>query len=312
MFNVKSRARGLVSRNPKLMLLILQCYALTRNSRVKKVDSCILISRGDNEVRLRQENLVYTKDVIEQFDSYFGAVVSQKGKSGDAIADFSKTAVHTLVGFDLFPVLLPGLPEPMETVEQYISLTGMTKGDVVLDLGAYSGISGLAFSEIVGENGRVISVEADPRNLECAKSNFELFQKLKGFSPTLVHAAIYSENGSVQFSSEGGLGSALASVQTRSLGALIDVPSMTLSELTSLNGINRVDVIKADIEGAEFAAFSDAEFFKTHHPRIVFEPALNHLAETSLESLVALLVSYGYNCSIHNQAGSNLPLVLAS
>jgi hypothetical protein len=46
--------------------------------------------------------------------------------------------------------------------------------------------------------------------------------------------------------------------QNRSLGSLIDVTSITLSDLVSLNGVSKVDVIKADIEGAEFAALPAA------------------------------------------------------
>ena len=307
----KSHIRSFISKREKLMLLFLVVYGRLRKFKVAKSGLKISISSGKNKIILRSENLVYAKDVIDEFSSYFEAVISQPGESQFLVADFSATLSHALVGFDLFPVLIPGLPEPMETVDQYIDLAQIGINDVVLDLGAYAGISGLAFAEVVGPQGKVISVEADPRNFECARENIEKYRMMRGFAPQLINAAIFSSEGSVKFSSEGGLGSAVAAVQTRSMSSIIDVPSMTLSGLMERFELTHVNVIKADIEGAEFAAFSDSKFFKKHHPRIVFEPAMNHLSETKSSSIIDLLSSYGYVCTVHNQTGSKLPLILA-
>jgi FkbM family methyltransferase len=290
---------------------VLRVYSKIHGYKFLTTSQVVIVQKDNREIWLRKDNLVYARDVIDEFDSYFGSVKPHASKSGMYIADFSKVRMHEVVDFDLFPVKLPGLPEPMSTVKQYIDLTKMTPGENVLDLGAYAGLTGISFQETVGAAGIVISVEADPTNFECTQINFDSYLALRGVSPRLVNAAIYSTTGFINFSCEAGLGSAVVDVQTRAVKQIVKIPSLTLSELVLRQKLSRIDVIKADIEGAEYAAFSDSEFFANHHPRIIFEPAMNHLPETQLLSLVVLLESYGYKCRVLPQAGSRLPLILA-
>ena len=309
--NLTSRIRARVSKYPSLVVFLMRVYARLNRFQFILNEKNISIRGGNRQVSLRKDNLLYSKVVIDDFDSYFESVEPEKSVDGILIADFSVSKRHHLLGFDLFPVELPGLPEPMSTVNQYLDLTSMKLNDIVFDLGAYAGITGISFLEVVGASGRVISVEADPINFQCAENNFKKYFDEFGYAPDLVKAAIFSDNKLLTFASEGGLGSAIASVQTRSTGPLVEVQGLTLSDLVTRFDLPRVDVIKADIEGAEFAAFSDRKFFSKHHPKIVFEPAMNHLAETSLRSLILLLESYDYKCSVFRQVGSRLPLVLA-
>jgi FkbM family methyltransferase len=309
--NLMSRLRAATTRHPRILIVLIYFYARLHKFQIKLNDTKFTIISDNRQVTLRRENLVYSKVVIDDFESYFGSVAPEVSSDGILVADFSTTRSHKLSGFEIFEVELPGLPEPMSTVTQYLELTGMKLNDVVLDLGAYAGVTGMSFSDVVGKSGRVISVEADPINYNCAENNFRKYFELFGYSPELVKGAIYSDNKVLQFASEGGLGSAIASVQTRSTGPLVEVNALTLMDLVHQFDLSKVDVVKADIEGAEYAAFSNREFFNNFHPRIIFEPAMNHMPETSLESLILLLESYGYKCSIFKQIGSRLPLVLA-
>jgi FkbM family methyltransferase len=224
--------------------------------------------------------------------------------------DFSRGAEQQLTGWDLFPVRLPGLPEPMTTVRQYVDLTGMSQGDVVLDLGAYAGVTAMEFQEVVGQNGRVVAVEADPSNIACARENISRYTRLRGYGPTLIEAAVWSQSGSVDFTAEGSLGSAVTVVLPRAAGSNATVRAVTLSEVMSLGSLTRVDIIKADIEGAEYMAFSDAAFFASQHPTLVFEPAGTTVALTQLGHIKELLGGYGYTCKVVDQEGSRLPLVV--
>jgi FkbM family methyltransferase len=309
--NLMSRIRAAVTRHPRTLILFIRAYARLHKFQVKVSDNKVAIRFDKHQVTLRIENLVYSKDVIDEFETYFGSVEPEVSIDGVLVADFSTTKRHKLLGFEKFEVELPGLPEPMSTVNQYIELTGMKRNDVVLDLGAYAGVTGMSFSDVVGKSGKVISVEADPINYSCAENNYLKYFELFGYSPHLFKGAIYSENKVLKFASEGGLGSAISSLQTRSTGPIVEVNALTLMDLVQRFNLSRVDVIKADIEGAEFAAFSNREFFENHHPRIIFEPAMNHIPETSLQSLIHLLECYGYKCSTFSQIGSRLPLVLA-
>lgn len=292
-------------RHPTAMRWALRGYGLSRGTRVVFGHDAITVARQGRSIRLNPLFPAYVRDIVDEFDVYFSAV-----HGGGNEVDYSAPREHHLAGWDLFPSIVPGLPEPMQTITQYIDLTGMRAGQSILDLGAYAGITGCAFMEVVGPSGKVVSVEADPVNLSCARENIDRYASLRGHCPQLLEGAVWSETGTLEFSAESSLGSAVSSVLTRSVGKGIQVPSFTLSDIMDKAGLQHVDIIKADIEGAEFWAFSDGDFFSKHHPTLIFEPALNSLRETNLEAISELLRGYGYSLTLHEQAGSRLPLVV--
>lgn len=265
----------------------------------------------DRVILLGRQHVQYIPDLVKDFDTYFDAVSDHACVEGFRIADYSVRRAHAVTGWSWTRIDYPGLPEPYVTAEQYLALTKPRKGMTVLDLGAYSGLSALAFQEVVGASGTVLAVEADPLNYDCVEANFARYRKLRGYSPELILAAAWSSDGTVDFSSEGSLGSAVFEVIPRVSEANTSVPSMTLSTLVKKFEIASVDIIKADIEGAEFQAFSDAGFFVQHRPVVVLEPAMDGQFETSETALRDLFEGYNYSVSTKAQSGSRLPLMLA-
>lgn len=308
--------RHLLLRHPLLMRSVLKSYGLSRGCAIKfGSDQSILIVRGDTSIRIRDDMAPYVRDIVDDFQSYAEATTNHIQDSiGRKLLDFRDAATHSLRGWELFEVQFPGLPEPIQTIEQYVNLTTMRDGMNIMDLGAYAGISAMYFSEVVGSAGSVLALEPDPKNAACARQNISRYLTLRGYGPTLVEKAIWSHTGSIDFVPEASLGSAVAEVLPRASGGgeTLKVPCTTLSELALDFRIEQLHVIKADIEGAEFAAFSDREFFAHHHPRVIFEPALNKLPETQIRTLRNLMESYGYKVSIHQQTGSRLPLLLCT
>lgn len=294
-------------RHPAAMRWALRGYALARGTTLSFGADAITIRKRDLSIRLNPRFPAYVRDIVDEFDLYFQAVRDE----GNDI-DFSAPREHRLTGWELFPSLVPGLPEPMQTIIQYVALAGMKSGQSVLDLGAYAGITGCAFMEVVGPSGQVVSVEADPVNLSCARENIARYASLRGYCPLLLEGAVWSETGTIEFSAESSLGSAVTSVLTRANGKGIEVPCFTLSDIMATTGLANVDIIKADIEGAEYWAFSDGEFFSKHHPTLIFEPALNSIRETNLEAITELLRGHGYSVTLHQQVGSRLPLVVCA
>lgn len=266
------------------------------------------VHRGERTIRISRNREPYVRDLVDDFDHYFDAVVHDSDSSG--ICDYASVREQRLRGWDGPPVLVPGLPEPMETAEQYVALTRPMPGQTVLDLGAYAGVTAMVFCDSVGPRGRVVAVEADPTTAQCARSNFARFSASRGFGPALIEAAVWSSVGYVDFAAEGALGSAVADVLPRSVGSTVRVPTTTLSGLVEQFGLSSVDVIKADIEGAEYQAFSDREFFERFHPTIVFEPAQTRRRETQLGVIANLLAEYGYRTTVYPQDGSRLPLAV--
>lgn len=294
-------------RHPAAMRWALRGYGLARGTIVSFGDDAITIGKRGHSIRLNPRFPAYVRDIVDEFDLYFDAV---RDEGNDV--DYSTPREHRLTGWDLFPSLVPGLPEPMQTINQYVALTGMKPGQHVLDLGAYAGITGCAFMEVVGPSGQVVSVEADPVNLSCARENIDRYASLRGYGPRLLEGAVWSETGTIEFSAESSLGSAVTSVLTRATGKGTAVPCFTLSDIVARTGLASVDIIKADIEGSEYWAFSDAGFFSKHHPTLIFEPALNSIRETNLEAITELLRGHGYSVTLHEQVGSRLPLVVCA
>jgi FkbM family methyltransferase len=299
-----------LSRHPSLMKVVMKTYGKLHGCRITWTNSKLRVTKGSRQIEIAPDLSPYLRDLVDHFEMYFYATEPRLNSDEVDVRDYSVTKVHKLRGWSQFDVLMPGLPEPMDTVEQYLELLQLKPGESVLDLGGYAGLTALRFQEAVGATGRVVSVEADPTSYKCVEENFRKFGALHGFQPTSVNAAIWDVNGLLAFISEASLGSAIAAVLPRAQAKSVQVQAITLSELVKMSSIQRVDAIKADIEGAEFQAFSDSHFFEKFHPRIVFEPADTGLKSTKADAIIQLLRTYGYEISWHPQVSSRLPLIL--
>jgi len=286
-----------------LLFAVIALVALFRGVFISLNGDKISVRKRRKQMFLRRTNFPYLRDIISNYDFYYYSTT-------DVIKDFSKVGLHSISGFDFFPVMTPGLPEPFGTLEQYCSFLQLKKGDIVLDLGAYSGLSSIVFSQLVGPSGQVIAVEADPVNGDCSEINFQRARSVIGFSPVLEKKAIWNEETVLEFVAESNLGSAVKKLLPRSKSPGVFIPATTLSKLVTDLNLTKVDAIKADIEGSEFWAFSDSEFFARFHPTIIFEPAEEESEFTGSRKIVELLEGYGYTCEKFKQKGSSLPLII--
>jgi FkbM family methyltransferase len=119
--------------------------------------------------------------------------------------------------------------------------------DVVVEIGAHMGISTLETARAVGEAGRVIAVEPDPRNFEILQRN--------------VRVLGYGNVVTVNVALSGARGVATLYLSGRSLGHSlvfksgsdhsISVKVSTLDDLLEELGVRKVNLIRIDVEGAE-------------------------------------------------------------
>lgn len=122
-------------------------------------------------------------------------------------------------------------------------------GDTVIDVGAGIGEEAVVFSEMVGPSGRVISIEAHPRTFACLR---ETVSRSGMGNVTPVHCAIAGEDGSVSITdSDQHLGNSVLEAE-----AGIAVQARTLDGLLAELGVERVDLLKMNIEGAEREAMA--------------------------------------------------------
>jgi FkbM family methyltransferase len=120
------------------------------------------------------------------------------------------------------------------------------RGDVIVDIGAGCGEDTLAFSEAVGESGRVIAIEAHPATFRLLES-FCRLNRIHNATP--VWLALMGNAGSVSMveskSWEG------HSVDLQNSVSSLRVPASTLDALCERLNIKDIAFLKMNIEGAE-------------------------------------------------------------
>lgn len=195
-------------------------------------------------------------------------------------------------------VCLTGRYEPQETaLLQRILRPGMT----FVDVGANWGYFTLAAAGLVERRGRVVSVEADPAacaalRVNCARNRLDWV--------TVVEMAASDQPGTLQFRpyDAGATESAnygLARTTTVVEGTQpLDVAGRRLDDALDEAGVDRVDLLKMDIEGGEGRALAGLRRRLAGHRigQILLEVHPEHLRDqgSSAEEVVRVLRAYGY------------------
>jgi hypothetical protein len=177
-----------------------QKHGVTLDVRGRFLD----LAREGKTLRLSRSHAVYLPDMIENFDFYFDSVMPV---DEEQVVDLSGPRHHRLKGFGDIPFMFPSLTEPYATTEQYLDFANLKAGDVVIDIGAYAGVTSIIFAKLLGPTGHVYAFEADKTNYTCAKMNIEMAAKALGLQNiTLIRKAIWSHNSGLRFSQEGAIG----------------------------------------------------------------------------------------------------------
>ena len=136
--------------------------------------------------------------------------------------------------------------------ETYI-LTKFTpkEGEVVIDIGAHIGLYTIISSKQVGNTGKVVAIEADPDNFELLKRNIAL-NNLTNVLPlnyaafsTRTRIKLYEQSASAKYNS-------VMLTRAAKTKNYVEVNADTLDSILKQNGINQVNWIKIDVEGAEY------------------------------------------------------------
>jgi FkbM family methyltransferase len=125
------------------------------------------------------------------------------------------------------------------------------EGDTVIDIGAHIGRYTITSSKQVGKTGKVVAIEADPDNFQLLKRNIAL-NKLTNVMP--LNYAVFSERTKIKLYEQSASAKYNSIMLNRAAKTknYVEVNADTLDSLLKLNGVNRVNWIKIDVEGAEF------------------------------------------------------------
>jgi FkbM family methyltransferase len=150
--------------------------------------------------------------------------------------------------------------------EQIMGLFRPSEGDTVVDIGAHMGRYTIPCSKSVGLSGKVVAIEAHPYNFGILQHNLRL-NKLKNVR--LLNCAVYSNRARLKlYLPDEDLGYTMHhSLMTNYLASkysneierkYIEVEADTLDNLLKARGINEVNWIKIDVEGAELEVLKGA------------------------------------------------------
>jgi FkbM family methyltransferase len=165
-------------------------------------------------------------------------------------------------------------------------------GDTFIDGGAHVGYFSLIAASLVGDDGHVVSIEADPANFARLKRNLSL----NPFDVKAIQAALAATDGTVSFTQikvpgETGWGSALIDSHE---GNQIKVAAISLDSILAERGAT---LIKLDVQGLEFDVLRHSQRVRAKRPTLVLETVdvwWGSRQQTTIADLRNLLAEMGY------------------
>jgi FkbM family methyltransferase len=207
-------------------------------------------------------------------------------------------------------ILLTKLWDP-ETTE--FILDNLSAGNVFVDIGANVGYFTLLAAQRVGDEGRVLCIEPNPSVAGQLRENVE---RSGLFNVTVVQAACSHTVGPrvLYLSGISNTGRSSLSAENVDGAECVKVHCVTADGLVQDHGLLRIDVVKIDVEGAEFEVLRGmTDILSRAKPKLVLElePHLLKSFSVRVEDVVDFVGSYGYRQAAVGK-GSNYVFVPAA
>lgn len=189
-------------------------------------------------------------------------------------------------------------PESMKSVAEHLSPNA-----TFVDIGAHIGYYSVKAIGLVGPGGHIISVEPNPQTLPKLRGNVEASE---GRNVRVWPVACAASESTLQLYAAPGNNtgeSSLSKTNASQEGAATvaySVRAMPLDAIVKESKLDRVDVIKIDVEGAEFEVLKGASHtLDEFRPVLVIEIEPEQLKSmgTSAEEVKQFLASHGYRSS---------------
>jgi FkbM family methyltransferase len=189
-------------------------------------------------------------------------------------------------------------------------------GDVFLDIGANIGTYSLSASARLSKKhgGRVYAFEPVPRIFEKLKQNIAL----NGVENIMLNQlAVYSEPSTLELyvSSEENIGMSSIFHHDTESGEVAKVEAIRMDDFIEENQVEKVDLVKIDIEGAElFALKGMTRTIEKFKPVFLIEISASVLGEQSKlgDEVVAFMKTFGYAPYTIEPSGEYVPALVIS
>lgn len=129
-------------------------------------------------------------------------------------------------------------------------------GDIVFDIGASIGWYACKVSKLIGDKGKIIAIEPNPKNFNFLIKNIQL-NKLNNIDA--LNIGVWSSKKKLNFLCKG-YGSSIRDIKdTKKDNNIITINVNTIDNLIKELKIEKINLIKMDIEGAETKALLGAK-----------------------------------------------------
>lgn len=164
-----------------------------------------------------------------------------------------------------------------QTMELFASL--IKPGDVILDIGANTGLYSIFYSKLVGDKGKVFAFEPDTKTYKALLNNL----KLNNCTNVITHNfALSNKESKIEMVSEDTNDANLKTGDAfRYIKEITDdsssstnntIKAFRLDDLDLIKKEEKINFMKVDVEGAELLVFEGGkETIQNHKPKIIFE-----------------------------------------
>lgn len=178
--------------------------------------------------------------------------------------------------------------------------------DVVVDVGANVGV--FSVYAAARTRGRIVAVEPFPQNVEFLRRNL----RANGCERVeVVPSALSDHEGTLELAvAKKGTMHSIAPAAAEG-GERVKVPATTLARIVEQRGLERIDLLKMDCEGAEgviLPTLPKDVLARVQRMALEFH---DHLSPVSHEALRALLEANGFSTTLRSKAGSTVGMLYA-
>ncbi len=158
----------------------------------------------------------------------------------------------------------------LDPAEVRFVLDTVKPGDRIIDLGAHKGAYTYWLAKAAGKSGRVVAVEPQ-KNL--AERLGQLMEAKPNVGVKWAAISDTTGTGMLSLRPDGSShGASINGFSDGNVGATVEVPTITLTDLMAEHHMDRLDFIKCDVEGHEGAVFhASRDAIDRYRPTIMLE-----------------------------------------
>jgi FkbM family methyltransferase len=185
-------------------------------------------------------------------------------------------------------------PEVWDAIRRHLK-----PGAVFVDVGAHIGIDSLKAGAVVGPSGKVVSIEPNPTTLDQLRANVAASGAKNVIIQPIALADVEQELTLFDSRRTGNSGSSsLSSRNAGDAGRPYKVKGRRLDDVVRELALDRLDLIKADVEGAELLVLrGSVETLTRFRPALILEIVPRQLENlgASVTAVESMIRAFGYN-----------------